>query len=94
VRDRGRIHDGPHAQSNSRDCAQRSLTPRTGAPHKNVNLTHPVESWAARSAAIRAAKGVLLRVPLNPTAPGVNQRNTLPSGSVTVMIVLLNDVLM
>src|SRR5581483_4644684 len=44
---------------------------------------------AAFSAARPAAYGVLLREPLNPTAPALLQVITLPSGSVIVTIVLL-----
>src|SRR5512138_1203201 len=45
----------------------------------------------ACSAARRAANGVLLREPLKPTEPALPHATVLPSVSVTVMIVLLND---
>ena len=51
-----------------------------------------IVSFTTLSAAKRAAKGVLLREPLNPTTPALDQRSTLPSGSVTVTIVLLKVV--
>ena len=46
------------------------------------------------SAALCAANGVLLRLPLNPTVPAVAQHNTSPAGSVMVTIVLLKLALM
>src|SRR5436190_10905829 len=49
---------------------------------------------AAASAVTCAAKGVLFREPLKPAEPAVSQAITLPSRSVSVTIVLLNDVLM
>src|SRR3954467_5233725 len=48
----------------------------------------------AASAAICAAKGVDLREPLKPTVPAEAQEITAPFGSVIVMIVLLNVLLM
>ena len=48
---------------------------------------------AADSAVTCAANGVLLREPLKPTAPALSQAMTLPSLSVSVTRVLLNDVL-
>ena len=54
-------------------------------------------SMAARpafSAASCAANGVLLRLPLYPTAPDDAQAMTLPSVSVIETIVLLNELLM
>ena len=45
---------------------------------------------AACSAVTCAANGVLLREPLKPLAPELDQDNTLPAGSVRVTIVLLN----
>src|SRR5512137_3025393 len=50
--------------------------------------------WAALmacSAARRAAKGVLLREPLNPAEPALPQAIVLPAESVTVTMVLLNE---
>src|SRR4026209_2262197 len=49
---------------------------------------------AALSAAICAAYGVLLRDPLSPTAPDDDREMTLPSVSVTLTMVLLNELLM
>ena len=49
---------------------------------------------AAASAVTWAANGVDLREPLNPAEPADSQHTTLPSGSVIVTIVLLNEVLM
>ena len=51
-------------------------------------------SGAAASAVTWAANGVDLREPLNPAEPADSQTMTLPSPSVSVTIVLLNDVLM
>src|SRR6478736_5307339 len=48
----------------------------------------------AASAAICAAKGVDLRDPLKPTVPALAHEITAPVGSVIVMIVLLNVLLM
>jgi hypothetical protein len=45
---------------------------------------------AASSATSWAANGVLLREPLNPFTPAVDQATVLPAGSVTVTMVLLN----
>ena len=49
---------------------------------------------AAASAVTWAANGVDLREPLNPALPADSQAITLPSGSVRVTMVLLNEVLM
>src|SRR3954467_12113364 len=49
---------------------------------------------AAFSAAIWAANGVLLRDPLNPTLPAEAHEMTLPSVSVMLTMVLLNELLM
>src|SRR5215218_7715625 len=49
---------------------------------------------AHASAVTCAAKGVDLREPLNPAEPADSQTITAPSLSVSVTIVLLNDVLM
>ena len=49
---------------------------------------------AAESAVTWAANGVLLREPLKPALPADSQAITLPSVSVRVTIVLLNEVLM
>src|SRR3989338_2692130 len=45
----------------------------------------------ASSAASCAAKGVPLRDPLNPRSPDDAHESVLPTGSVTVTIVLLKD---
>src|SRR5438067_13680246 len=50
--------------------------------------------WAAASAVTWAANGVDLRDPLNPALPADSHAITAPSRSVSVTIVLLNDVLM
>ena len=49
---------------------------------------------AAESAVTWAANGVHLREPLKPALPADSQAITLPSVSVRVTIVLLNEVLM
>src|SRR5579862_4756670 len=49
---------------------------------------------AAASAVTCAANGVDLREPLNPAEPADSQTITLPCGSVSATIVLLNEVLM
>ena len=49
---------------------------------------------AAASAVTCAANGVDLREPLKPADPADSQAMTLPSVSVRVTIVLLNEVLM
>ena len=49
---------------------------------------------AAASAVTCAANGVDLREPLNPAPPADSQAITLPSRSVRVTMVLLNEVLM
>jgi hypothetical protein len=46
------------------------------------------------SAAICAANGVLLREPLKPTLPAEAHASTLPSWSVMLTMVLLNELLM
>src|SRR3712207_5062776 len=50
--------------------------------------------FAQDSAVIWAAYGVLLRLPLNPKDPADSQAMTLPSWSVTEMMVLLNELFM
>src|SRR5680860_775329 len=52
-----------------------------------------IPARAAFSAVTWAAKGVDLREPLNPATPALAHEITLPSLSVSVTIVLLNDVL-
>ena len=54
-------------------------------------ILNSLTAWrAAADAASWAANGVLLRLPLKPAVPELAQHRTAPSGSVTVMIVLLN----
>src|SRR6476619_3339283 len=53
-----------------------------------------IAARAALSAAICAANGVLLRDPLKPTPPDDAHEMTLPSVSVTLTMVLLNELLM
>lgn len=50
--------------------------------------------FAALSAVIWAAYGVLLRLPLKPREPADSQAMTLPSWSVTLTMVLLNELFM
>jgi hypothetical protein len=50
--------------------------------------------FATLSAVIWAAYGVLLRLPLKPRAPADSQAMTLPSWSVTLTMVLLNELFM
>ena len=50
--------------------------------------------FAAESAVTWAANGVLLREPLKPAEPAVSHAITFPCLSVSVTMVLLNDVLM
>src|SRR3989304_3001661 len=45
--------------------------------------------WAAFSAAVCAAKGVLFRDPLKPTVPALDQLTTFPLRSVMLIMVLL-----
>ena len=50
--------------------------------------------FATLSAVIWAAYGVLLRLPLKPREPADSQAMTLPSVSVTEIMVLLNELFM
>ena len=63
-----------------------------GAGFKGSRKSTPFAAQIA--AAICAAKGVLLREPLNPAPPDVAQHNALPPISVIITIVLLNDACM
>jgi hypothetical protein len=66
-------------------------------PFTNTESLRTPCSWAIFaqfSAASCAANGVDLREPLKPTVPADCQEITLPCGSVMVMIVLLNVLLM
>ena len=51
----------------------------------------PCAALPALIAACVAANGVPLRDPLKPIAPALDHETTLPSTSVMVMTVLLND---
>jgi len=66
--------------------------PDPGPLTKTSTLRKPISlaRCATLSAAIWAAKGVLLRVPLKPAVPALAQATTFPSGSVIDTIVLLN----
>src|SRR5205809_1078116 len=62
-------------------------------PRTNTSTCFSPRSMALRaafSAAVWAAKGVLLREPLNPTLPALAHETTLPILSVRVTMVLLN----
>src|SRR4051794_28204098 len=57
----------------------------------SISLTPNFDAFAAHSSAARcAANGVLLRLPLNPTAPPDEWHSVSPLVSVMVTIVLLN----
>jgi hypothetical protein len=75
-------------------CTARIADSRPGpGPFINKSTSFKPISIAffkAFSVARRDAKGVLLREPLNPTAPALDQATVFPWWSVTVMIVLLN----
>src|ERR1700738_3299913 len=61
----------------------------------SISLTPNFEAFSAQvSAALWAAKGVLLRLPLKPDVPDVAQHSTSPLVSVIVTVVLLNVALM
>src|SRR5512132_2199479 len=76
-------------------CTARIAFSRPGpGPLTNRSTSWIPRDWAALtacSAARRAAKGVLLREPLKPAEPALPQATVLPSGSVTVTMVLLKD---
>src|SRR6266566_3042885 len=82
------------AESASRHGWRRSLGSRPApGPRTNTSTCFSPRSIALRaafSAAVCAAKGVLLREPLKPTLPALAQETTLPILSVRVTIVLLN----
>src|ERR1700687_3547504 len=65
--------------------------PAPGPFTSTVTLFRPcsIDFAAASPAATCAAKGVDLRLPLNPRAPAEDQAITFPETSVMVMIVLL-----
>src|SRR5512136_1173879 len=77
------------------DWTARIADSRPGpGPLTNKSTSWMPMVWAALiacSAARRAAKGVLLREPLKPTDPALPQHRVLPSGSVTVTMVLLKE---
>ena len=78
---------------NPRDWAARIADSRPGPGPFTNNFTScipiVIAAFNACSAASRAAKGVLLRDPLNPADPALPQATVFPSVSVTVTIVLL-----
>src|SRR5216110_620889 len=62
-------------------------------PRTNTSIClspYSIALRAATSEAVCAAKGVLLREPLNPALPALDQDTTFPMRSVSVTIVLLN----
>ena len=79
-------------------CSDRMAVsrPLPGPLTKHVDLLQPVlhGRLAAASAVTWAANGVDLREPLKPADPALAHAITLPSLSVRVTRVLLNDVLM
>ena len=79
-------------------CSERMAVSRPEpGPFTSTSTLRTPCSMARRahaSAASWAAKGVDLREPLKPTLPADAQARTLPSVSVMVMIVLLNELLM
>src|SRR5713226_7166398 len=75
-------------------CSERIAASRPApGPFTNTSIVFKPYSIALRaacSAAVWAAKGVLLREPLNPALPALDHDTTLPILSVRVTIVLLN----
>src|SRR5579875_815755 len=67
--------------------------PDPGPATRTSTVRRPVSLalLAAVSDACWAANGVPLREPRNPSEPELDQASTLPSGSVNVTMVLLND---
>ena len=76
------------------DWSERTAISRPDpGPRTKTSTCRKPCSWARRAAAsavICAANGVLLREPLKPFAPALDQAITLPVGSVSVTMVLLN----
>src|SRR5205823_2928137 len=79
-------------------CSERIAVsrPEPGPLTKTSTFCRPcsIPLRAAESAVTCAANGVDLREPLNPAEPADSQTMTAPSLSVSVTIVLLNEVLM
>src|SRR6059036_2946743 len=75
-------------------CSERMAAsrPAPGPRTKTSTCLRPysIALRAASSEAVWAAKGVLLREPLNPALPALDQDTTLPIRFVSVTIVLLN----
>src|SRR5207245_10686546 len=75
-------------------CSERMAASRPApGPFPNTSIVfrpYSIALRAAASAAVWAAKGVLLREPLNPALPALDHDTTLPILSVRVTIVLLN----
>ncbi len=96
MRQRCDVLDGLDRQPGGLDGRDGALAPEPGPlTLTSTSLTpYLVAVAAAVSAARCAAKGVLLRLPLNPTVPDEAQHNASPLGSVIVTVVLLNVALM
>src|SRR5438552_1138698 len=75
-------------------CSERMAASRPApGPRTKTSICFKPYSIALRAAsseAVWAAKGVLLREPLNPALPALDQDTTFPMRSVSVTIVLLN----
>src|SRR5262245_51536923 len=75
-------------------CSERIAASRPApGPRTNTSICfrpYSIALRAASSEAVWAAKGVLLREPLNPALPALDQDTTFPIRSVSVTIVLLN----
>ena len=56
-----------------------------------VRIPNAFAAFPAAIAACVAANGVPLRDPLKPMPPALDHATTFPSGSVIVIVVLLND---
>jgi hypothetical protein len=94
MRDRRHIRNGDHLQSIRLKRADGSLAARTWSFDKYLDRAHTVLHRFARCGLggdLRCvwSYGVLLREPLNPFCPALDQQTTLPDGSVIVTIVLL-----
>jgi hypothetical protein len=77
-------------------CKERMELSRPGpGPLTNTSTSRMLKSpravFPTLCAANCAAKGVDLRLPLNPLLPLLAQQSVFPCRSVTVIIVLLND---
>src|SRR5262245_3923614 len=75
-------------------CSERMAASRPApGPRTKTSIClrpYSIALRAASSEAVCAANGVLLREPLNPALPALDQDTTLPIRSVSVTIVLLN----